>query len=260
MNDHELASDLALQAGGALLELRDRIGDGAYDPARLRAQADRAAQSVLAAALARHAPGDAVLSEEAADDRSRLSRDRVWIIDPLDGTREYSTRTDGAWRDDWAVHVALWTRGGGLTAGAVAEPARERLFSTACDPVARLAPKTPLRIAVSRSHPSDFVRAVLGELDAIPVAMGSAGVKAMAVVDGTVDAYVHAGGQYQWDSAAPVAVARHCGMFTSRIDGAPIEYNREDLSVPDLIVCHPDIQESVQAAVARTLNGKGKLP
>src|SRR5699024_3350365 len=158
-------------------------------------------------------PGDAVLSEEAPDDSARLAADRVWIIDPLDGTREFSERP----RDDWAVHVALWERGT-LVAGAGALPARGETFSANAGPagVPERADGIPLRLAVSRSRPPAFVTAIAEQLEAELVPMGSAGVKAMSVVGGTTDAYVHAGGQYEWDSAAPVAVARAHGLHCSR--------------------------------------------
>ncbi len=259
ITDHELAARLADSAGEVLLSLREEIGEAPYEPRELKTQADAAAQRRLAELLAELAPGDAVLSEEARDDLARLDADRVWIIDPLDGTKEYSERDDaGVWRDDWAVHVALWTKQDGLTTGAVALPARGLTLHTGQQIAPRSKPGEKLRVAVSRSHPSSFVKAVLEALDAEPVAMGSAGVKAISVVNGTVDAYVHAGGQYQWDSAAPVAVARHAGMFTSRIDGTPIVYNRRDLSVPDLIVCDEDVVDSVQSAVAHALSLEGQ--
>lgn len=259
MSDHDLAAHLADQAGRALLALRASVGDGAYDPHELKAAGDARAQAVLADLLARHAPTDAVLSEEASDDLARLDADRVWIIDPLDGTKEYSQRTDdGQWRDDWAVHVALWTRSAGLTVGAVAIPGRGTIRHTGAALPLPPAPTATLRIAVSRSHPSPFVAAVLSELAAQPVPMGSAGVKTIAVVDGVADAYVHAGGQFQWDSAAPIAVARRAGLFTSRIDTTEIVYNGQDLSIPDLVVCHPAAKSRVQAAVAQALTLEGQ--
>ncbi|WP_321166374.1 3'(2'),5'-bisphosphate nucleotidase CysQ [Serinicoccus sp. CUA-874] len=203
---------------------------------------------MLAAALAERAPGDAVLSEEAADDHARLSADRVWIIDPLDGTREFSEVP----RDDWAVHVALW-QGGELVAGAVALPARGVTYGTDEQDEgipARPEGAPPLRLAVSRSRPPAFAEELGRSMGATTVPMGSAGVKAMSVVDGSSDAYVHAGGQYEWDSAAPVAVAQAYGLHTSRVDGSPLVYNKENPWSPDLVVCRPEVAEELLAALS----------
>ena len=183
-----------------------------------------------------------MLSEEEVDDRRRLTSARVWIVDPLDGTREFGEEG----RDDWAVHVALWENGG-LIAGAVALPEQGVVRSTAEPaevPPARPSPG-PLRIAVSRTRRSDFVKKVCELLGAESVAMGSAGAKAMAVLDGTVDAYVHTGGQYEWDSAAPVAVAHASGLHTSRVDGSPLRYNRPYPLLPDLLICRAEIAEEI---------------
>lgn len=239
--DPALAAHLARIAGEALLDRR-REASGLSDR-ELRDLGDAAAQAVLAAELARRAPGDAVLSEEAKDDPARLSAGRVWIIDPLDGTREYA---EG--RDDFAVHVALWA-GGELVAGAVALPARDQVFDTAHPTVPRRVPG-PLRLAVSRSRAPQLVRTVADALGAELVEMGSAGVKTMAVVTGEVDVYLHAGGQYEWDSAAPVAVARSCGLHTSRVDGTALQYNRPDPWLPDLLVCRPELADRLLAAIA----------
>ncbi len=229
-----------------------------YDPADLKAKGDAAAQQVIASRLADLAPRDRVLSEEAPDDAARVAAERVWIIDPLDGTREYAER-DGAgrWRDDWAVHVALWTRDAGLAAGAVALPARNRVYVTGGPVPPREEPAPALRIAVSRSHPSDLVQQVITVLGATSVPMGSAGVKVMSVIDGRTDAYVHAGGQFQWDSAAPVAVARHAGLTTARVDGSDLIYNEADPWLPDLVVCHPNAAPRIWAAIAAARTSKG---
>ena len=179
-----------------------------------------------------------------------MSADRVWIVDPLDGTREFSEVP----RDDWAVHVALWERnesGGELTAGAVAQPALGETFSTAAPPVVPDRTSERPRIAVSRTRPPAFVEALAAELDAELVPMGSAGVKVISVVRDITDAYVHAGGQYEWDNAAPVAVARAAGLFCSRIDGSELRYNQDDVSLPDLIVCRPELSEAILDFVRR---------
>lgn len=241
-DDHAFAVWAAEQAGARLLAVRSEGLEGRA----LKDAGDAAAQQVLAALLAEHRPADSVLSEEAADDKARLTASRVWIIDPLDGTREFSEPP----REDWAVHVALWENGV-LTAGAVAQPALGETFST-FTPV-EVPPRTSerIRIAVSRSRPPAFVEKLAAELDAELVPMGSAGVKVMSVVRDVADAYVHAGGQYEWDNAAPVAVARAAGLFCSRVDGSELVYNKDDVQLPDLIVCRPELAESIVEFVRR---------
>ncbi len=222
------------------------------------AEGDRSANDYLLATLATDRPADSILSEEARDDPARLGAERVWIIDPLDGTREFAERTDGAWRTDFAVHVALWQRDAGLVAGAVALPARGQVFR-ADDPaptVPPLRPDGPLRLAVSRSRPPELVARIGGLLPVELVPMGSAGVKAMAVVTGEVDAYLHGGGQYEWDSAAPVVVAAAAGLHTSRLDGSPLRYNNRDPWLPDLLVCRSELAPRLLAAVAEIEGGR----
>jgi 3'(2'), 5'-bisphosphate nucleotidase len=246
VSDSELARLLADRAGEALLEVRSGTSEGR----ELKDAGDRRAQQVLAALLAELRPGDAVLSEEAADSAARLSADRVWIIDPLDGTREFSERP----RPDWAVHVALWQRTGAtageLVEGAVALPAEQITFGTDRPPAVPPPHGGPIRLAVSRSRPPSFVTQVAELLDAELVPMGSAGVKCASVWRGRADAYVHGGGQYEWDSAAPVAIARAAGLHTSRIDGSPLEYNRSDPSLPDLVVCRPELADRILRVIA----------
>jgi len=244
MDDHEFAVFAAEAAGARLLEVREQGLEGRA----LKDAGDAAAQEVLAALLAEHRPGDSVLSEEASDDKSRLDADRVWIIDPLDGTREFSEPP----REDWAVHVALWERTAAeLTAGAVAQPALGETFNTGTP--AQVPPRTSdrPRIAVSRTRPPEFVKALAEEIGAELVPMGSAGVKVMSVVRDVADAYVHAGGQYQWDNAAPVVVARAAGLHCSRVDGSPLVYNEDDTSLPDLVVCRPELAEEILGFVRR---------
>jgi 3'(2'), 5'-bisphosphate nucleotidase len=240
--DHDTASALATAAGELLLRVRDR---SFTDATARKAAGDAEAQRFLAEQLTALRPDDAVLSEEAADDPIRLVSDRVWIIDPLDGTREFSELD----RADWAVHVALWQRGD-LTAGAVALPAERITLSTGQPPVVPARPAGPVRLAVSRSRPPALVQTLAGRLGAELVPMGSAGVKTMAVVRGAADAYVHGGGQYEWDSAAPVAVARAAGLHTSRLDGSPLRYNQADPYLPDLVVCRPELADELLAAIA----------
>ncbi|WP_242900886.1 3'(2'),5'-bisphosphate nucleotidase CysQ [Actinomadura terrae] len=286
-DDHALAAELAAAAGRVLLGVRDEVGFA--DARTLKDTGDLRAHEYLMAALRERCPGDAVLSEEGrssvagkraqgADEAptrntataERLTADRVWIIDPLDGTREFSEEG----RRDWAVHVALWTRapgGGQLTAGAVALPAQGLTLRTAATGGALLVRADPagtdpaggraggrdqprevplhapapdagkLRIAVSRTRPPELVERLAEkiDLDVELVPIGSAGAKISAVLLGEVDAYVHAGGQYEWDSAAPAAVALAAGAHASRVDGSPLAYNREDPRLPDILVCHP---------------------
>lgn len=237
-DDHALAAELATTAGELLLRTREE--HAGIDPKELKDIGDRVSHDFLMAELATARPDDAVLSEEGADDHARLSADRVWIVDPLDGTREFSE----AERDDWAVHVALW-QDGELVAGAVGRPARGVTYSSAESEPPKGAAGNPLRLAVSRSRPPEFVTRLADHLGADLVEMGSAGVKAMSVLEGIADAYVHAGGQYEWDSAAPVAVARAHGLHTSRVDGSELVYNNENPYLPDLVVCRPEVAETV---------------
>jgi len=236
------ASTLAKSAGKVLRTVREQ--NAQLRPAELRNLGDRESQTFIAAQLEAMFPADAVLSEEAIDDKARLSRETVWIVDPLDGTREYAEH-----RRDWAVHIAIWEAG--RLSGVVAMPDADVLLSS--HSVEQLPPRDdgPLRIAVSRSRAPVLVQSVAHQLGADLVPMGSAGVKISAVVRGTVDAYVHAGGQYEWDSAAPVAVALAAGAHASRIDGSPLEYNRGDPYLPDLLVCRPELATQLLGAIAR---------
>lgn len=239
MTDHDVAARLATEAGELLLGVRVEFADA--DAKERKAAGDKRSHDFLMSALAQCRPGDAVLSEEGADDPVRLSSQRVWIVDPLDGTREFSELG----RQDWAVHVALWERGE-LAAGAVALPAQGVTLAT---PTVIAPPDTPgaPRVVVSRTRPPAVALAVREALGGTLVEMGSAGAKVASVVQGISDVYVHAGGQYEWDSAAPVAVARAAGLFTARIDGSPLRYNQPDVYLPDLIVCRPDLAEAVLA-------------
>jgi 3'(2'), 5'-bisphosphate nucleotidase len=239
-DDHAFAAWAATVAGDLLTDLR---GQGLRGK-ELKDAGDLASHELLTGVLAMHRPHDAVLSEEGLDDKARLNADRVWIVDPLDGTREFSEPP----RDDWAVHVALWARdgaGGGLVAGAVAQPGLRMTFHTGSPPVVPVRSSARPRIAVSRTRPPAFVEAMAEEIGADLVPMGSAGAKVISVVRDVTDAYVHAGGQYEWDSAAPVAVARAAGLHTSRIDGSPLTYNQDDVLLPDLVVCRPELADAI---------------
>ena len=238
-NDHEVAARLATDAGQLLLAVREELADATA--AERKAAGDKRSHDYLMEVLARQRPDDAVLSEEGVDDPVRLSAQRVWIVDPLDGTREFSELG----REDWAVHVALW-QSGALVAGAVALPAQGVTLATP-DPAPPPAHSGEPRIVVSRTRPPAVALQVRDQLNGTLVEMGSAGAKVAAVIQGLADVYVHAGGQYEWDSAAPVAVARAAGLHTSRIDGSPLEYNRADPLLPDLVVCRPEYADAVLA-------------
>jgi 3'(2'), 5'-bisphosphate nucleotidase len=251
--DAELAGELATQAGELLLALREETGFD--DPAALRKAGDAKSQELLGAALQRARAADWVLSEEAADDLARLTGDRVWIVDPLDGTHEYGEEG----RTDWAVHVALWQRGAGLVAGAVALPGLGRTLTTVGELTGadggmqplpqRGAPDGAPRLAVSRTRRPVWFDEVAERTGAVAVPIGSAGMKAMSVVLGDVDAYVHSGRMKEWDSAAPAAVAAAAGLHVSRLDGAPLEFNTPERLTLDLLICHPDLAEPLLDAV-----------
>ena len=245
-NDHQLAARLATAAGELLLNVRAELAEA--DPQLRKDEGDRRAHDYLMGELRRARPDDAVLSEEGKDDLARLDAARVWIVDPLDGTREFGEIP----RTDWAVHVAL-VEHGQPTAGAVALPALGRTLSTGGVPVV-LAPATsPVRVIASRSRPGPAAEIVAAALGGELIFMGSAGAKAMAVVLGDAEIYPHTGGQYEWDSCAPVAVARAAGFHASRIDGSPLVYNNADPYVPDLLICRPDHAEVVIDAIAKAL-------
>jgi 3'(2'), 5'-bisphosphate nucleotidase len=238
--DHRAAAEIAEAAGQLLLALRTQFRDD-----ELRAEGDRRSNRLILDRLREAFPEDAVLSEEAVDDPRRLTSRRVWIVDPLDGTREFGETG----RVDWAVHVAL-VEDGALVAGAVALPAQGATYSTgAPPPLPAPGPRRP-RIAVSRTRPAAEAERVSERLDGELVPMGSAGAKAMAVATGEIDIYLHTGGQYLWDSAAPVAVAAACGLHASRVDGSPLRYDADSTWLPDVLICTPALAASVFAALA----------
>lgn len=241
--DTALAPELAGRAGTMLRQLQWDAAARGWTSERLKTEGDARSHELLAAALRRSRPEDLVLSEEGEDDPARLRAERVWIIDPLDGTREFS---EG--RRDWAVHVALWSRGS-LRAGAVALPGLSMTLDTS-DPAVRLQPSRfpparRLRIAVSRTRPPAVIGRLVEETGAAVLPMGSAGYKIAAVIRGEADAYLHSGGQYEWDSAAPVAVARSRGLHASRLDGSPLLYNQPGAFLPDLLVCRPELADDL---------------
>lgn len=240
--DAALAAEVAKDAGELLLAVREEIGF--YDPYDLGDAGDRRANTLILDRLRDERPDDAVLSEEATDDISRVQADRVWIVDPVDGTHEFSMPG----RTDWAVHVALWQRdngpnGGGITDAAVALPARGEVYRT--DTVSPPPPRAdgPILITASASRPPPVLWWLRDRLDIRLVRIGSAGAKAMAVVRGDVDAYIHAGGQWEWDSAAPAGVVAAAGMHATRLDGSPLIYNCADPYLPDLLMCRAELAD-----------------
>lgn len=243
-DDHEVSRQLATEAGRLLLDLRRSTPESA-DQRWLRDEGDARSHRMIMARLAELRPDDAILSEEGKDDQERLGHERVWVVDPLDGTREFGEPP----RDDWAVHVALCV-GGEPVAGSVALPAQGRVFTTTSSFPDAAADSGPLRMVASRSRAPEIVTEVAGALDAELIYMGSAGAKAMTVVSGAADIYLHAGGQYEWDSAAPVAVAMAAGLHCSRIDGSPLVYNQADPYMPDLLICKRSVAPMVLALLA----------
>jgi 3'(2'), 5'-bisphosphate nucleotidase len=245
--DHQVAADIATRTGKLLLDLR---AEAAADPRkswRLGDEGDWHAHRFIVAELAAARPGDEVLSEEGADDPARLDADRVWIVDPLDGTREFGE----IGRPDWAVHIALVDKGGTPLAGAVALPALGVTLAT--EPAPPPTPPGPNpahpRIVVSRSRPPHAAVVVADALGGAFIPMGSAGAKAMAVVLGEADAYVHAGGQYEWDNCAPAAVAAAAGLYVSRLDGSSLSYNKPDPWLPDILICRKEWADRMLGAL-----------
>ena len=240
--DAALARRIADTAGRALLSLKD---SALFEGKALGAAGDRIAHHLIMEALAAQRPQDAVLSEEGVADPARLKAERVWIVDPLDGTREYSEH-----RTDWAVHVALTVKGKAV-AGAVALPGFELTFSSDLPPALQPARDGTPRILVSRSRPPREAEIVAKQLGATLLPMGSAGAKSMAVLRGEGEAYIHAGGQHEWDNCAPVAVCGAAGLHVSRLDGSPFVYNRSDTLMPDLLICRKEIAETILGILAQ---------
>jgi 3'(2'), 5'-bisphosphate nucleotidase len=241
-SDSELSRDFATSAGQLLLKLRSDTGFS--DPWKLRDAGDANANVHLLELLAAARPDDIVLSEESADDPRRHDADRLWIIDPLDGTTEFGEPD----RTDWAVHVALWQRGKGLTDGAVALPARGMTLSTAEALPTRGEPARNPRLAVSRTRRPAWVVDVAEKVSGQLVPIGSAGMKGMSIVLGEADAYLHSGRMKEWDSAAPVVVAAAAGMHVSQLDGSELEFNKPSRLTEQLLICHPSLAESLIAA------------
>lgn len=245
-DDHRLATRLAEEAGSLLVELREEMWRRGAHPWQVMDTGDITSHRFLMEELKRARPDDAVLSEEGSDDRRRLAADRVWIVDPLDGTNEYGEQG----RPDWAVHVALWERGQ-LTAGAVSLPALGTVFSTNPAPIMDPFEREQPVLVTSRNRIPYLALSIGQALGCSAIRLGSAGAKTMAVIMGHADIYAHDGGMYQWDSAAPAAVAQAAGLHVSRIDGRPLEYNAADAWLPDFLVCRKELADDVLAAVQR---------
>ncbi|MCP5035255.1 MAG: 3'(2'),5'-bisphosphate nucleotidase CysQ [Actinomycetia bacterium] len=237
-DDHALANHLAEETGRRLIELRQQLVSDGSSHWELKDAGDLAAHRFIVETLNRERPDDAVLSEEGADQRDRLDAERIWIVDPLDGTREFGEPP----RIDWAVHIAL-VEGSVPVAGAVALPAENTVLSTEPAPELPAPAGEQPRVIVSRTRRPPAAQMLARELDAEYIEMGSAGAKAMAVVRGMADIYAHSGGQYEWDSCAPVAVATAAGLHCSRLDGSPMLYNNPDPYLPDLLICRPEWAE-----------------
>ncbi|HEY7052154.1 MAG TPA: 3'(2'),5'-bisphosphate nucleotidase CysQ [Mycobacterium sp.] len=250
LTDAALAAELAEAAGKLLVAVRDELGF--VSPRALGAAGDRRANALIMDRLRDERPDDGLLSEEEHDDLARLGRDRVWIVDPLDGTREFSAPG----REDWAVHVALWQAGREITDAAVALPAVGELYRS--DTVS-VAPSDigetdrPIRMAVSATRPPYLLYRMSHAVAMEAVPIGSAGAKAMAVVRGDVDAYLHAGGQWEWDNAAPAGVVLGAGLHASRLDGSPLRYNQLDPYLPDFLMCRQEIASELLDAIQRAV-------
>ncbi len=243
-DDHQLATRLAQQAGELLVQLREDLWRRGAHSWQVMDAGDVASHRFLIEELGAARPDDAVLSEEGADDRSRVHAARVWIVDPLDGTNEYGEQG----RPDWAVHVALWERGV-LTAGAVSLPALGLVYATDPAPVLPSYERDRPVLVTSRNRVPYLALSIGRALGCTAIRLGSAGAKTMAVIMGHADIYAHDGGMYQWDSAAPAAVAAAAGLHVSRIDGRPLEYNDADPWLPDFLVCRAELAHDVLAAV-----------
>lgn len=244
-SDQQIASRIARETGNMLVALRNNLANEAVSYWDLKDEGDWAAHRFIIESLRASRPDDVILSEEAADDRARLNSDRVWIIDPIDGTNEFAEPP----RHDWAIHIALWERGN-LVAGSVSLPALGLTFDADPPPVVPPAVRQRPVLVTSRTRNPYCAVIVAHALECDVGRLGSAGAKAMAVVMGEADIYVHDGGMYQWDSAAPAAVALAAGLHVSRIDGSPLVYNEPSLWLPDILVCRPELAERALEALS----------
>ena len=246
--DHREAARIAVEAGRLLVDIRQQMFEAGYNPWRIGDEGDRLAHDYIVEQLHDCFPDDSVLSEEGRDDLTRLDNQRVWIVDPLDGTREYGQYGRG----DWAVHIAL-SEDGIATAGAVALPAMDQVLSTHEPPILPDREDGPPRLMVSRSHPSTAAVVVARALDGQMMALGSAGAKTAAVILGYGDIYAHSGGQFEWDNCAPAVVAQAAGMHVCRCDGSPMRFNYPDPWSPDFVMCRPEYAEAALEALAAVI-------
>jgi 3'(2'), 5'-bisphosphate nucleotidase len=237
-DDHVLAFRLAEETGKILVALRQELVEQGAHHFAMKDSGDAAAHRFIADTLAEERPSDSLLSEEGADREERLDAERTWIVDPLDGTREYAEPP----RHDWAVHIALVVAGRPV-AGAVSLPAERLVFGTGEPATVPAMPSNRPRVIVSRTRRPPAAQMLAAALDAEYLELGSAGAKAMAVVRGHADIYAHSGGQYEWDNCAPVAVAEAAGLHCSRLDGSPMLYNNPDPYLPDLLICRPELAD-----------------
>lgn len=237
-DDHLLAAAVAHEAGELLRQLRAELGERGASGEELKAEGDRQSHELIMSRLTQARPDDAILSEEGKDDLARLEAARCWIVDPLDGTREFGEPP----RHDWAVHIAL-VEDAVPTAAAVAVPGLDRVFTSSPPTPAPPANDGPLRVVASRTRPGPAAQLLVDRLAGEMVYLGSAGYKAMSVLLGEADIYAHTGGQYEWDSCAPVGVILGAGFHASRLDGTPLRYNNADTYMPDLLICRPELAE-----------------
>lgn len=235
LSDGDLAAHLADVSGKILLQVR---ASGVFGGKSLGKAGDQTANQFLVHALREQRADDGLLSEEEKDNPERLAKERVWIVDPVDGTREY-----GEARTDWAVHVGMVVNGAPVL-GAVALPGLDVVLRSDQPGEIPAAPEK-LRMVVSRTRPAKEATGVAEAIGAELVPMGSAGAKAMAILRGEADIYLHSGGQYEWDSCAPAAVALGWGLHASRIDGSPLVYNQQDVYMPDLLICRKEHADMV---------------
>jgi 3'(2'), 5'-bisphosphate nucleotidase len=233
-----------VDAGHLLVRIREELTGSGAPAWQVMDAGDLASHRYIVQELARARPEDAVLSEEGLEDPRRFDADRVWIVDPLDGTSEFGEPG----RPDWAVHIALWNADH-LAAGAVSIPALDLIFCTDPPSVVPTSDRARPLLVTSRTRNPYVAVVVANALEADAVRLGSAGAKAMAVVTGDADIYVHDGGMYQWDSAAPAAVALAAGLHVSRIDGSPMVFNDRDPWLPDLLICRPEFAEPTLEAL-----------
>ncbi len=262
--DRQLALDVSEKAAQNLLRIR-REGFLKGESGRaLSDVGDRISEEIIRSMIESERPDDAILSEEQmTEDQRRFYAERVWIIDPLDGSREFGTEANA----DWAIHVALWNRSqsdtngfheGKIALSVVTIPATGETYTSFWTQKRDYDIETPIRIVVSNTRAPEWLSDLGAYLNVTLLPRGSAGVKAMEVVAGRADAYVHSGGQYEWDSAAPVGVSLAAGLHASRLDGTPLRYNQPDPYLPDLVICKKTLAPLLLEAIWK-VNGTNAI-